>query len=114
MEKHPLHRRYFLLHLQARPGYDQPGLLKEAAHQPPTRSHLDQLYNEYAVTTQLADVPGVRPALAKEDTESQPVLLLQYIEGQSLAELIRTASLDLPEKLRIAVDAELLPVALSC
>ena len=92
-----------MLHLQARPGYEGPVLLKEAVHQPPTRTHLDQLHNEYAITRQLADLPGVRPALAKEGTESQPVLL-EYIQGQSLVELIRTASLDLLEKLRIAVD----------
>jgi len=103
MGRHPLHRRNFLLHLQARPGYDGPALLKEAAHQPPTRAHLDQLHNEYAISRQLAELPGVRPALAKEGTESQPVLL-EYIQGQSLVELIRTASLDLLEKLRIAVD----------
>ena len=76
MERHPLHRRNFLLHLQTRPGYDGPVLLKQAAHQPPTRAHLDQLHNEYAITRQLAHVPGVRPALAKEGTESQPVLPL--------------------------------------
>jgi hypothetical protein len=66
MDRHPLHRRNLLLHLKARPGYGQPALLKEAAHQPPTRSHLDQLHNEYAITRQLADVPGVRPVYAKE------------------------------------------------
>jgi hypothetical protein len=33
MEKDPLHRRNLLLHLQTRPGYDQPVLLKQAAHQ---------------------------------------------------------------------------------
>jgi len=76
MEGHTLHRRNFLLHLQDRPGYDGPVLLKESAHQPPTHAHLDQLHYEYAITTQLADVPGVRPAYAKEGTESQPVLLL--------------------------------------
>jgi hypothetical protein len=94
----------FLLHLQERAGYDQPVLLKEPAREQPTRSHLDQLHNEFAVTTQLVDIPGVRPAFAMEGTESQPVLLLKYIQGQSLAELIHSTSLGLAEKLRLAVN----------
>ena len=88
-----------MLHLQERSGYDQPVLLKEPAHEQPARSHLDQLHNEFAIIKQLAGVTGVRPAYAMEGTESQPVLLLEYIPGQSLAELIRSASLDVAEKL---------------
>ena len=99
-----VHCKNFLLHLQERAGYDGPVLLKEPAHERPTRSHLDQLHNEYTITQQLTDVAGVRPIYAKEGTESQPVLLMEYIQGQSLAELIRAASLDLAEKLRLAVN----------
>ena len=104
MEGHPLHRRNFLLHLQARPGYEQPVLLKELARERPSVSHLNQLHNEFAMTRRLADVPGVRPAYAKEGTESHPVLLLEYIQGQTVSELIQGASLDIPEKLRFAVE----------
>ena len=99
-----VHCRNFLLHRQERAGYDGPVLLKEPAHGRPTRSYLDQLRNEYAITRQLADVAGVRPVYAIEDTESRPVLLMEYIQGQSLAELIRAGSLDLTEKLRLAVN----------
>jgi len=102
MNRAHLHRRNFLLHLQERAGYEQPVLLKEPAREQPARSHLGQLHNEYVITQQLADVSGVRPVYAKEGSESKPVLLLEYIQGQSLVEVIRTASLDLPEKLRIA------------
>ncbi len=104
MKQPDLYRRNFLLHLQERSGYDGPVLLKEPAREQPNRTHLDQLHNEYAVTRQLTDVAGVRPAFAKEGTESRPVLLLDYIEGHSLAELIRSASLDLVEKLRLALN----------
>jgi hypothetical protein len=34
MERHLLHRRNSLLNFQAWLGYDQPALLKQAAHQP--------------------------------------------------------------------------------
>ena len=37
MDRRPLHCRDSLLHLRARPGYDEPVLPKQAAHQPPTR-----------------------------------------------------------------------------
>ena len=89
MNEATIHCRNFLLHLQERTDYDGSILLKESANERPTRSHLDQLHNEYAVTRQLADVAGVRPVYAKEGTESQPVLLMEYIQGWSLAELIR-------------------------
>ncbi|MFC2055284.1 AAA family ATPase, partial [Chloroflexota bacterium] len=99
-----IHRRNFLLHLQERAGYDQTVLLKEPAHESPTSSLIDQMHIEYTITTQLSDVSGVRPAYAMEGTESHPVLLLEYIPGQSLAELIRSNSLDMAEKLSLAVN----------
>ena len=99
-----VHSRNFLLHLQERADYDGPVLLKEPAHERPTRSHFDQLHNEYTITRQLTDVAGVRPVYGKEGTESQPVLFMEYIQGKPLAELIRSASLDLAEKLLLAVN----------
>jgi len=80
-----VHSKNFLLHLQERAGYDVPVLLKEPANERPTRSHLDQLHNEYVITKKLTDVAGVRPVYAKEGTESQPVLIMEDIQGQSLA-----------------------------
>jgi PAS domain S-box-containing protein len=89
--------------LQERAGYDQPVLLKEPAREQPTAADFNQLHNEYTITKRLADVTGVRPAYAKEGLESRPVLLLEYIRGHSLAELVNApASFDLAEKLRIA------------
>ena len=77
MKETTLHRRNFLLHLQERAGYDQQVLLKEPANKQPSRSHLDQLHNEYTITRQLTEVTGVRQAYAMEGTQSQPVLLLE-------------------------------------
>ena len=99
-----IHRRNFSLHLQERPDYECIVLIKESASELPTKSQVAQLHNEYVITRQLSDVPGVRPVYAKEGSESQPFLLLEYIQGQSLSELIQAASLDIPEKLRIAVE----------
>ncbi len=98
-----IHRRNFLLHLQERAGYDGPVLLKAPAHEALSSSLIDQLHNEYAITTQLANVCSVRSAYAMEGTESQPVLLLEYIPGRSLAELICSYSLDMAQKLNLAV-----------
>ena len=104
MSSAPLHRRNFLAAFAGPAGIRSAGLAQRVCPQTAPRLHLDQLHNEYRITTQLADVPGVRLAYAKEGTESQPVLILEYIQGQSLAKLIGTASLDLQEKLRIAAD----------
>jgi serine/threonine protein kinase len=99
-----VHCGNFLLHLQERAGCDAPVLIKEPAYERPTRSYCDQLHNEYDITQQLTDVAGVRPVYAIEGTESQPVVLMEYIQGRSLAELIRADSLDLAEKLQLAVN----------
>jgi PAS domain S-box-containing protein len=109
MNEQTLHRRNFLLHLRKQPLQDEPVLIKEPAQETPTQAQLDQLHNEYLLTRRLTGVAGIRPALAKEGNESRPALFLKYIQGRSLAELIRTASLDLGEKLRIALkSAEIL------
>jgi len=99
-----LSRRNFMLHLQERPAYDGLVLIKEPAHQQLTRAQISQLHNEHLITRQLADVPGVRPVYGLEGSESHPALLLKYIEGQSLAEIIAEQSLDLPRKLRLAME----------
>lgn len=104
MNKAPLYQRNFLLHLQELAGYEQSVLIKEPAHEAPAPSHVAQLHNEYAFTKRLADVPSVRLAYAMEGIESRPVLLLEFIPGQSLAELIRSTSLDLTEKLRLSLN----------
>ena len=99
-----IHRRNFSLHLQERPDYECMVLIKESASELPTKSQVAQLHNEYVITRQLSDVPGVRPVYAKEGSESQPFLLLEYIQGQSLSELIQAASLDFSEKLQISIE----------
>jgi hypothetical protein len=77
MHEATLHRRNFLVYLRERLGRDGPILIKEPAWESAARSHLNQLHNEYSITCQLAGVTGVRPALAKEGTESRPQLLLE-------------------------------------
>ena len=77
MNTSTLHRRNFLLHLQERAGYSQVVLIKEPSGENPTDSHLDQLHNEFNITTQLAGVSGIRPAYDLEGTESKPILLLE-------------------------------------
>jgi serine/threonine protein kinase len=99
-----VHRRNFLFHLQEGAGYDAPVLIKEPAYERPTHSHCDQLHNDYDITQQLTDVADVRLVYAKEGTLSQSVLLMEYIQGRSLAELIRANSLDFAEKMRLAVN----------
>ena len=93
-----------MLHLQERPEYDGPVLLKEPAHEELTSAQIAQLHNEHVITRQLAHVPGVRAVYTKEGSESHPVLFLEYIQGQSLSEIIQGQSLDLLQKLQLAVE----------
>ena len=92
------------MHLQKRDGHKYPVLLKEPAHEIPTHSSLEQIYNEYDISNQLEEVSGVRPTYAIEGTESKPTLLLEFIPGQSLTELIRFAQLNMSEKLHLALN----------
>lgn len=103
MRTQPLYQRNFLLHLQDRAGYDLPILVKKPAEETPNKLFIQQLQNEYRLTKQLEDVLGVRKAYALDGKEEQPELVLQYLKGQTLAELIRNDKLALREKLRIAV-----------
>ena len=102
MTRQTLYRRNFLLHLQKRPAYDAPVLLKEPAHEQLTSPQIAQLHNEHVITRQLVDVPGVRPVYGVEGSESHPILLLRYIEGQSVAKIIQERSLELRQKLQLA------------
>ena len=104
MTNETLYRRNFLLHLQERSEYGGLVMLKEPAHEQLTKAQIGQLHNEHVLTRQLAHVPGVRPVYAIEGSESHPVLLLKYIQGQSLVEIIQGQSLDLPQKLQLAVE----------
>jgi PAS domain S-box-containing protein len=103
MTSQTLYRRNFLLHLQERSDFDRPVLLKEPAHDQLSVSQIAQLHNEYAVSRQLAHLPGVRSVHAIEGSESHPILLMEYVEGNSLAGLIEEGSLDLSQKLQIGV-----------
>ena len=78
-------------------------MLKEPAHEQLTSAQIAQLHNEHIITRQLVGVPGLRPVYGLEGSESHPVLPLQYIEGQSLAEIIQEKSLELQQKLQLAV-----------
>lgn len=104
MSSQTLYRRNFLLHLQNRIAYPKPVLLKEPAHEQLSAAQIGQLHNEYAISRQLADVSGVRPAFTLEGSESHPVLLLKYIQGNSLAEINQIQSLDLEQKLKLAIE----------
>lgn len=73
-----LHKRNYVLTIQERKEFDLQVVVKESANKPAAPAQIEQLHNEVTFTKQLAGVPGVRPVLRMEGTESDPVLLLQY------------------------------------
>ena len=104
MVSQTLHRNNFLLHPQEREEYDQPVLLKEPAHKQLTGTQIGQLHNEYTISRQLADVSGVRPVYTLEGSKSHPILILNYIQGNNLAEINQKQSLGLGQKLQLALE----------
>jgi len=105
MTSQVVHHSNFLLHLQERDGFDKPVLVKESARVIPTKLEIQQLHNEYTITRQMVDNGGIRLAYAIEGSKSHPVLLLEYIQGKTIRELVLSSTLELRQKLRIAIEA---------
>ena len=56
------------------------------------------------MTRSLDSVEGVRKALGKQQIEDQQVLILEYIDGETLHDHISGNKLDIRSKLEIAID----------
>ena len=99
-----LQGQHYVLRVEHREAYLRPVLCKQADGRYPAKPQLEALHNEWAILHRLQPIPGVRPALAMEGTEGQPVLVMEYIEGQTLRELLQRSSWGLQRKLEIARD----------
>jgi tRNA A-37 threonylcarbamoyl transferase component Bud32 len=84
--------------------YAHPVVIKKPSKRHPSQRSLRILENEYQMTRALETVEGVRQALGSQIAEDQPVLILEYIDGETLRETIERKELDLGSKLEIAVD----------
>ena len=82
--------------------YRRSVLIKEPAEDHPPSHEIDALNNEYEIIRSL-NIDGVRKALKKELNQGRPVLTLEYIEGETLEDYVRTAQPEINDKLEIAI-----------
>jgi serine/threonine protein kinase len=90
--------------IETPPDYAHPVVIKKPSKRHPSRRSLRSLEKEYEITRSLNEVAGVRKALGQQSIEGQPALILEYIDGQTLRECIRQKTLNLHQKLEIAID----------
>jgi hypothetical protein len=95
------HNRY-RLHVEERAGHDGPVLVKEPDPEASMLALAAELQNEFTITTKLADVSGVRRAIPMDGLDLRPQLILDYVDGRTLAETISNTALTLMERVGMA------------
>ena len=88
---------------EVHPDHAQPVAIKKPARRHPSRRSLRTLENEFQMTRALDAVEGVRKSLGQQSTEEGSGLILEYIEGETLRNTIKSKELDLRSRLEIAV-----------
>ncbi len=103
IEQNVIYRGNAIISIEKVEEYPHPVVIKKPLKGHPYRRSLRSLEKEYEMTRSLIDVTGVRKALGKQSLEGQPALILEYIDGETLREHNRRKTLNLREKLEIAV-----------
>jgi serine/threonine protein kinase len=93
-----------IISIENLPDYSQPVVIKKPSKHHASRRHILSLEKEYEMTRALNAVEGVRQALGQQSIENQPVLILEYVDGETLRDTIARQTLDLRSKLEIALD----------
>ena len=90
--------------VEALPAYSKPVVVKRPSKRHASRHYVRSLEREYELTRVLDAVEGVRQALGQQSVDNQSALILEYIEGETLRNLVERNALDLRSRLQIAVD----------
>ena len=90
------------------PDYPHPVVIKRPSKPHASQRHILSLEKEYEMTRSLDTVEGVRKAFEQQSIENQPVLILEYIDGETLRDLIAIETLNLRSRLEIAIDLALI------
>jgi predicted Ser/Thr protein kinase len=93
-----------VISIESLPEHSHPVVIKKPSNRHPSRRSLRSLEKEYEMIQSLNAVAGVRKALGQQSIKGQPSLILEYIDGETLRECIRQKTLNLREKLEIAID----------
>jgi len=99
-----LHQGNSIISVEALPAYSKPVVVKRSSERRASSHYASTLEREYEMTRTLDGVAGVRQALGQQSIENQPALILEYIEGETLRDLVGRRTLDLRSRLRIAVE----------
>ena len=90
--------------VEALPAYSHPVVIKRSSKRNASRHYVRSLEREYEMTRALDAVEGVRQALGQQSIDNQSALILEYIEGGTLRDLVEREALDLRARSEIAVD----------
>jgi hypothetical protein len=93
-----------IVSIETLPDYPYPVVIKRPSKPHASRRQILTLEKEYEMTRSLDAVEGVRRALDQQSIENQPVLILDYIDGETLRNTISRETLDLRAKLEIAIE----------
>jgi predicted ATPase len=99
-----IHQGNSVITTEILPDYSQPVVIKKPSRQGSSAWNFRSLEREYEMTRSLDSVDGVRKALGKQKIEGQQVLILEYIDGETLQDLISRNKLGIRSKLEIAID----------
>jgi diguanylate cyclase (GGDEF)-like protein/PAS domain S-box-containing protein len=98
-----LHRsRDHTLALQTESAWGTPVVYKAPLIDPVPPEQSERIGNEFRLTSG-RQPPGIRRALAQLNINGKAVLALEYVEGETLGELLGHQSLPLPEILRLGI-----------
>ena len=99
-----IHQGNSVITTEILPDYSQPVVIKKPSNQDSSGWGFHSLEREYEMTRSLDSVEGVRKALGEKQIEDKQVLILEYIDGETLQDHISGNKLDIRSKLEIAID----------
>ena len=83
--------------------YSHPVIIKKPIESKSSQRNILSLEREYEMTRLLDEVEGVRTALAQKSINNQSVLILEYLDGESLRDYLKEKTFDLRSRLEIAL-----------
>ena len=104
MQQNIIYQGKTVISVEPHPDYSQPVVVKKPSKRHPSQRSLRSLKKEYEMSRSLDAVEGVRKVLGQQSIENQKALILEYIDGETLRDYIRRKTLNLLEKLEIAID----------
>ena len=79
-----IYRGNSVVTVETLPDHSQRVVTKKPSKTHASRRHVLSLQNEYEMTRSLDKVEGMRRAIEKLTVENQPLLVLEYIDGETL------------------------------